>query len=132
MKLSIISECKTDEREGSHFPGNFNEIFVVNCLQWGKKNKQSILMQIVWFQKVFIIPPRKGSDLSGGGGQSANFFIGGGVHARDIFPMGSRGAYESNKEKTQKFTTTIYLRRYETRAINDLLETHIKVPRFMN
>ena len=102
----MISECKTDEREGSHFPEYFNDIFVVNCLQ-SKKKRQSILMQIVWFQKFFIIPPRKGSDLPQGGGLSAKFFSGGGAHHRDIFPVGSRGAYESKKDKTPKFTTTI-------------------------
>lgn len=64
-------------------------------------------MQIVWFHKVFIIPPRKGSDLPRGGGLSAKFFSGGEAHHRDIFPVGSRGAYESKKEKTPKFTTTI-------------------------
>ena len=64
-------------------------------------------MQIAWLQKVFIILPQKGSDLPGEGGRSAKFFSGGGVHHRDIFPVCSRGAYESKKEKTPKFTTTI-------------------------
>ena len=54
------------------------------------------------------------------------------MHHREIFPVGSRGANESNKEKTLKFTTTIYLQRYQTRAINDLFETHLKTPRLMN
>ena len=34
------------------------------------------------------------------------------MYHRDIFPVGSRGANESNKEKTQEFTPTIYFRRY--------------------
>ena len=35
-------------------------------------------------------------------------------HHREIFPEGSCDAQESNKEKTQKFTTKIYLQRYKT------------------
>ena len=85
----------------------------MNYLQ-SEKKRQSILMQIVWFHKVFIIPPRKGSDLPRGGGLSAIFFSGGGTHHRDIFPVGSRrgsrGAYESKKEKTPKFSTTIHVK----------------------
>ena len=68
-------------------------------------------MLIVWFQKIFVIPPRKRSDLPGGGGQFAKFSSEGGVHPgvhhREILPVGSRGAYESKKDKTPKFTTTI-------------------------
>jgi len=46
--------------------------------------------------------------------------------------VGSCGKQESNKEKTQKFTTTIYLQRYKKQAINDLQETHLKTPKLMN
>ena len=56
-------------------------------IAYSEKKKQSILMQILWFQK----DAWKGSDLPEGGGQSANFFSGGGVHHRDIFPVGSPG-----------------------------------------
>ena len=42
------------------------------------------------------------------------------MYHRGIFPVASRGMNESNKEKTQEFTTTIYFRRYKTRGINDL------------
>ena len=90
---------------------------------------------MVWFQKIFIPPRRKGSDFPGGRGVNLpNFQGGGGVHHREIFPVGSRGANESNKKtKTQKFTTTIiYLRKYKTRASNDLLESRLKTPRLMN
>ena len=42
------------------------------------------------------------------------------MYHREIFPMASRGMNESNKEKAQEFTTTIYSRRFKTRGINDL------------
>ena len=62
-------------------------------------------------------PPRKGSDFPGGRGgvNLPNFPVGRGGHHREIFPEGSLDARESNTEKTHKFTTTIYLRRYKTR-----------------
>ena len=44
----------------------------------------------------------------------------------EIFPVGFCCTLERNKEKTPKFTRTIYLRKYKTRVINDLLETHLK------
>ena len=49
---------------------------------------------IVWFQKISISPPRKGSDFPGGGGVDLpNFSLGrGGGYHREIFPEGSRDA----------------------------------------
>ena len=74
-----------------------------------------MLLFNVWFQKISIPPPRKGSDFLGGGGVILpNFPVGRGVHHREIFPQGSREAKSARKKK-QKFTTIIYLRRYKTR-----------------
>ena len=47
------------------------------------------------------------------------------MHQREIFPEGSRDALESHKEKTQKFTTTIYLQRIR---INEHSEDIFSVP----
>ena len=45
----------------------------------------------MWFQKISIPTPQKGSDFPGGrGGSSCLVFQwGGGVHDREIFPKGS-------------------------------------------
>lgn len=51
-----------------------------------------------------MTPPQKGSDFPRGGG----------VHHRETLPEGSHDTKESDKEKTQKFTSTIYLRRFKT------------------
>ena len=66
------------------------------------------------------------------GGQFTKFSMGEGVHHRETFPVSSCGIQESNKEKTQKFTTAIYLQRYKTQVINDLLVTHLKTPSLVN
>ena len=59
-------------------------------------------------ENIHTPPPTEEIGFSRGGGR-------GDGHHRQIFPEGSRDAQESNKEKTQKLTTTIYLRRYKTR-----------------
>ena len=49
----------------------------------------------MWFQKISIPTPQKGSDFPGGGGGGSICLIfqwGGGVHDREIFPEGSRDA----------------------------------------
>ena len=57
----------------------------------------------LWFQKISIPPPQKGSDFPGGWGVNLpNFPVGRGVHHREVFPEGCWDAYESNKEKTLK------------------------------
>ena len=61
--------------------------------------------------------PTEGIGFSRGEGGESIWLIfqwGGGVHHREIFPEGSSDGFESNKEKTQKFTMTIYLRRWST------------------
>ena len=58
-----------------------------------------------------------------GGVNLPNFLVG--VLQSEIFPEGSCDAEERNKEKTQKFTTTIYLRRIR---INEHSEDILSVP----
>ena len=53
-------------------------------------------------------PHRRGQIFLGGGGINLpNFPVGRGVHHREILPEGSHDTKESDKEKTQKFTSTI-------------------------
>ena len=69
-------------------------------------------------RKYPYLPHRRDRIFQGGGGGGGSIWLifqwGGGVHHREIFPEGSCDGFESNKEKTQKFTMTIYLRRWST------------------
>ena len=61
-------------------------------------------------------PPPHGRDriFQGGGGSICLIFQWGGGSPEGNISRGSRDTLESNKEKTQKFTWTIYLRTYKT------------------
>jgi len=90
--------------------------------------------QNLWFQKIFIPPPWKGLNFQEVRGNLPNFPGVRGCTIGKYFQWVLMVHKRVTKKKKQEFTTTIilFLWRYKTWAINNLLKTHWKTSRLMN